>query len=144
MTKQNSDLGDSSDKTRELDGSALLKDTLNAREVYVKLYSNCKMTYDSDKLIALSGLARLFHSRLGEHETYLAGLFKGSLVSQLAWEVDFLGERPGTRPRECWAPSWSWASIGGPITMGDKAVVGMVKVLHVDVSPEADPFGPGN
>lgn len=80
--------------------------------VTVEAFTACKLTYTSDKLFAISGLARLFQERLGGSE-YLAGLWRKDLERQLLWRAAGLGL--ATRSREYRAPSWSWASIDGAV-----------------------------
>jgi len=71
------------------------------------------LTCPADKLPALSGLAKVFRRHLQQDE-YLAGLWKGTLQLDLLWylEGDHLTASQPTASR---APSWSWASIDGPI-----------------------------
>lgn len=78
----------------------------------VSQYSKRMLTVPSDKLVALSGVARVF--ALGSGKTYVAGLWKEDLVRQLTWRTDFPKETIVDMYR---APSWSWASIDGPISM---------------------------
>jgi hypothetical protein len=78
----------------------------------VEIYSNLNLTYPKDKLPAISGIARLFHqgleSLLGR---YLAGLWEKRLDQDFFWT----GGRPVPRPQPRAAPSWSWASVTGPV-----------------------------
>lgn len=75
----------------------------------VEQYSGAKLTYDSDRLPALSGIAaRQQHVTGGQ---YLAGMWRESLITQLSWEV--LGKK--SRRPEWRAPTWSWASIEGEV-----------------------------
>jgi hypothetical protein len=64
------------------------------------------LTKPSDKLPALSGLARLLSERLDDE--YVAGLWRKSLIEGLLWQG--LKVR---RVSKCRAPSWSWASVDG-------------------------------
>ena len=77
----------------------------------VYLYTGAHLTFARDKLPALSGIARRIHSQKGGQ--YLAGLWRDERIeAQLCWRVLDARERPTT-----WrAPSWSWASIEGPIS----------------------------
>lgn len=59
--------------------------------------------------MAVSGLAKRFQSDLDDD--YIAGLWKKDLGIQLCWKGQ------GIVPDEYRAPSWSWASVDGPITM---------------------------
>lgn len=78
----------------------------------VKQYSPLQLTCPDDKLPALSGLAQAM--RFKSQEGYLAGLWKETLLFDMCWTV----VSPKTKePHQArWrAPSWSWASIDGPI-----------------------------
>lgn len=78
----------------------------------VNWYSQRELTKSRDKLVAISGLARAGQSDLlGK---YVAGFWSKDLVSQLCWNVHL---KLGHRPPKYIAPSWSWASIDGPISM---------------------------
>ncbi|KAH7230086.1 heterokaryon incompatibility protein-domain-containing protein [Fusarium redolens] len=79
------------------------------------------LTVPSDKLIACSGIAK----RVAEivQDDYVAGMWRRYLEGELLWMVQG-NHQPGrwTRPREYRAPSWSWASIDGPITPGEPRI----------------------
>lgn len=53
----------------------------------VQNYVQSELTYESDRLPALSGLARQFAKHLPQQEEYLAGLWAGDLHRNLFWEV---------------------------------------------------------
>jgi len=76
----------------------------------VRDYSNCALTRADDKLPAFAGIASLFGEVTGD--VYLAGMWRSSLLEQLNWWVDQPRCRISTVYR---APSWSWASLDGPI-----------------------------
>ncbi|KAF2690627.1 HET-domain-containing protein, partial [Lentithecium fluviatile CBS 122367] len=83
----------------------------------VNFYSDCKLSKMSDKLIALAGLAE--EMRLATGDYYLAGLWKKDLEKQLCWNTTV---QPGRRHKVnrsripyYLAPSWSWASLDGPV-----------------------------
>ncbi|KAH7326984.1 heterokaryon incompatibility protein-domain-containing protein [Rhexocercosporidium sp. MPI-PUGE-AT-0058] len=76
-------------------------------------YSKCQLTYGTDKLVAISGIAAEWQSHLGEGggRRYHSGLFECTLPRSLLW---FSGG--GSLKRvEKRAPSWSWASVDGQI-----------------------------
>jgi hypothetical protein len=75
-------------------------------------YCKRSLTKEEDKLIALSGIAKAFQSRLTD-DIYLAGLWYNSLPHALLWRV--VDPAFVTRPSSYRAPSWSWASIDGRI-----------------------------
>ncbi|KAK3369693.1 heterokaryon incompatibility protein-domain-containing protein [Lasiosphaeria ovina] len=79
----------------------------------VRAYSACKLTKNSDRLIALYGVAMKIKDLLGCE--YSAGLFGRDMESQLLWEVDDI--KTSSRPETHVAPSWSWASIVGPVSV---------------------------
>jgi hypothetical protein len=82
----------------------------------VELYSARSLTVSSDKLPAISGIARLMHR--GFRCEYGAGLWKEDLPKGLCWYVeadithstDDLNESIVTTQQNNHAPSWSWAS----------------------------------
>ncbi|KAI1371806.1 heterokaryon incompatibility protein-domain-containing protein [Hypoxylon crocopeplum] len=82
-------------------------------EDLVQMYSKLDLTYDTDQLVAIGGLAQEY-SKLRRGQTYLAGLWSGTLVQDLLWETrDQDAFKP--RPAKWIAPSWSWASAGSPV-----------------------------
>jgi hypothetical protein len=89
-------------------------------EVLVKDYVNRTLEFENDKLVAISALSAyvspFFNARF-PYTKYLAGhwLSPGNhrpFLRQLFWSTDLTHSR---RPKEYRSPSWSWASIDGPI-----------------------------
>jgi hypothetical protein len=78
----------------------------------VEQYTRCSLTMDEDKLVAISGIAKLVQRKL--EDDYLAGLWRRNLPKDLLWQVreDEVGAQ---RPDRYRAPSWSWASVDGRI-----------------------------
>ncbi|KAH8880491.1 HET-domain-containing protein, partial [Thozetella sp. PMI_491] len=77
----------------------------------VEQYSDKNLSFVSDTIRALSGLASMF-SR-GHGTTYLAGLWKEDLLRGLEWYVAYNDPREVLCPKDRQkAPSWSWASVG--------------------------------
>jgi hypothetical protein len=74
-------------------------------------HSHRQLTLDSDKLPALTGVARQFQ-RTGMG-IYLAGLWLEDLLYHLCWRPR--GGDHG-RPSTYRAPTWSWASTTGRVT----------------------------
>jgi hypothetical protein len=81
-------------------------------------YTRCLLTFPKDKLVAISGMAKLFREPLSD--AYCAGLWIRRMPIELLWTR---GIRDSPKPallkstRECYrAPSWSWASIDEPVT----------------------------
>jgi hypothetical protein len=82
----------------------------------VKEYTSKDLTRGSDKLIALSGVARQFanHSlKLDVNDPkYYAGVWGSDFPRGLLWRTEDRSARRATKYR---APSWSWASLDGII-----------------------------
>lgn len=106
----------------------------------VTLFSGRLLTVTSDRLPALSGAAKKF-SRIFDDE-YLAGHWKKGIFTGLLWQPDALPPscRPTNMPYR--APSWSWASVEGPVRMlptNDKFIADFV---NASVTPKgANKFG---
>ncbi|KAK3375785.1 hypothetical protein B0T24DRAFT_525001 [Lasiosphaeria ovina] len=83
----------------------------------VDLYSECKLTYPGDKLIAISGLAKRISTVL--QDEYVAGMWRRNLENELLWAVTVANRRGLTfRAAEYRAPTWSWASVDGKLMLG--------------------------
>lgn len=88
----------------------------------VRVYSACDLIFQSDKLPAIGGRARLLQSWHGS--SYYAGLWEEDMLFQLFWTVPDCRQEngsPSTRPLEYTAPSWSWASV-----------IGYIEIMHVN------------
>jgi Heterokaryon incompatibility protein (HET) len=85
--------------------------TLNQLSTYwdanVMNYAATELTKESDKLVALSGLAKSFQNIL--QDDYLAGLWRRTLMYDLLWRTRDTAST--SRPLEYRSPSWSWASL---------------------------------
>lgn len=91
------------------------KAVLVAWDDIVEYFAARQLSFASDKLVAISGLAKdvseaLHRVRPGPHR-YLAGLWEETIISSLLWRAGHPCHRPATYR----APSWSWASIDGPV-----------------------------
>ena len=80
-------------------------------------YSRTGLTNESDKLIALAGIAELLSREI--RGLYVAGMWEKYLASQLLWRVDPIYENgrlsnPSQRPTSFRAPSFSWAAVDAP------------------------------
>lgn len=100
-------------------------------EQFIIYYSNCSFTEDSDRLIALSGVARIFEERT--KDVYLAGLWESTLPQSLTWHH----ESPAAeKPSKYTAPSWSWASTNSPVSYGvNVGNLSLVKILQAETVP---------
>lgn len=111
-------------------------------------YTRRGLTMPGDKLVAVAGLARRAHRILqGE---YLAGLWRNQIQIGLLWMID--EDASASRAPVYRAPSWSWASMDGPVSWSlidgwvqsdDGFVESAIEVIDAQVQLEAsDPFGP--
>lgn len=117
----------------------------------VNAYTKTRLTYSTDKLVALSGLAKTISREM--NCDYFAGLWKSHLVSQLLWYIepsfdqrDRTFSNPGEYDPRNSAPSFSWAAVdvaghgvAYPVTSNQKLFV-TVQDTVVD-PPSNDPFG---
>jgi hypothetical protein len=91
----------------------------------------CKLTKPQDKLVAISGIAKLFQASLSA-DTYLAGLWKNNLAYGLLWRSATYEPSPLVRvPHR--APSWSWASVEGKILAEGRKYVVSDEAVFVQV-----------
>lgn len=114
----------------------------------VEDYSRRDLAFVEDKLAAIAGLARRAHRILGSD--YLAGLWTHRLHIGLAWQVPM--DMRATRAPVYRAPSWSWASMDGPVSYDrsdgfvqsdDGFLESAIHLLDSSVSlMGSDPFGP--
>jgi hypothetical protein len=77
----------------------------------VEEYSHRDLTYSTDKLPAISGIAVAVSNNLG---SYMAGLWSANIRECLGWKV--IGDECRKAPREYRAPSWSWAAVDGRVS----------------------------
>jgi hypothetical protein len=82
----------------------------------VTRYTQCHLTFESDKFVALAGLAQQTCQLLGVDQTeYLAGIWRATIPNGLLWRA-----RPHVRRRKRVlerAPSRSWACMNGEVLM---------------------------
>jgi len=92
-------------------------------------YTSRKLTHASDKLPALSGLAKVYEDKF--EDKYLVGLWQNSLIDNLLWHTFGRGVTRTTKYR---APSWSWANCDGMIVFNGPIdrPMGMVIDYQVD------------
>jgi hypothetical protein len=109
-------------------------------------YTSSRLTFMSDRLIALSGIAREVHKIV--KTAYFAGMWQDHLPHTLLWRSH--GASEGIKSPDYIAPSWSWASVGRPIyfateTRGPESasVYSCVTIIevHTELANPADPFG---
>ena len=82
----------------------------------VEHYSQTSLTYQSDRAVALSGLAD--ECRRLTNDEYLCGLWKGDLIFQLLWSLKPT-VKTSTRIHNMAFPSWSWLSVDAGVEYPD-------------------------
>lgn len=104
-------------------------------------YSGLKLTFPSDRLPAISGLAKQFQKYRSDR--YLAGLWEDTFKQDLLWNVS--ADHPPPRSQPWRAPTWSWASVDCKVNFmpHDKEGVFQFSVEEVSCTPAGpDPTGP--
>ena len=109
----------------------------------VRMYSRGELTFNSDKLIAISGVAKfLKHIWRDESVRYLAGLWSYQLETSLVWSSHKGTQLAGD---EYLASSWSWASVNGSIHTAfyyhERHYELLFNVFEVQTEPINDTFG---
>lgn len=86
-------------------------------------YIERELTFESDRLLAISGVAQKVGILLDGTDEYIAGFWKNDLCHGLCWTA-WKGMPAKPQPR--WAsertplfPSWSWCSMNKPVTWND-------------------------
>jgi hypothetical protein len=98
------------DIRRDLPVYKMVEDPVLSWRKTVLEYTTLNLTYESDRLPALSALAaRMLRRREGVG--YIAGMWRDSLLADLAWTR---GHRLYPRS-ETLLPSWSWAATRGAV-----------------------------
>jgi hypothetical protein len=94
----------------------------------VQDFTSLQLTFHTDRLPAIAGLATEF-AKGAQPRSYMAGIWKSSLLEDLLWARDTerevferrkrlaAGQKSNGAPsnRATAAPSWSWASCAGPV-----------------------------
>ncbi|RKK11296.1 hypothetical protein BFJ66_g8908 [Fusarium oxysporum f. sp. cepae] len=130
--------------TRELNAEKTVTDEEMFLYVWASVvaqYSVGKLSKETDKLIAIDGVAEQLTS-IVPREQYLKGLWKQeSLPLSLLWRTETEEEPPSTRV----APSWSWASVYTPVDFNflfraqtePKVVTKIIDIIAPDDEPES-------
>ncbi|KAF7916380.1 uncharacterized protein EAE98_010680 [Botrytis deweyae] len=108
-------------------------------------YCQRKLTYDTDKLPAISGLSRLLQPAIGGD--YLAGLWSCDLLDELCWVPEMKLGCSHIKPYR--APSWSWAVTNDRVKFHRGTIIAPqdriaeLKVIDYHVIPkvENNPYG---
>ena len=116
-------------------------------------YSRTNVTFSTDRLVALSGLARAIQLQTGDD--YMAGLWRRSFLRDLCWETEKVKSSSDISldSVQFRAPTWSWASLYVPVEFQSGRYPGIdfyvlgypastIKVIRIDmVLSSGDPLG---
>ncbi|KAI6342350.1 hypothetical protein MCOR07_009990 [Pyricularia oryzae] len=81
----------------------------------VEMYCKTRLTKQTDRLVALSGLVKAYSTYI--NDTYVGGMWKKSLESELMWFKEHgIGEAASSTDYIC--PSFLWASASLPCNLG--------------------------
>lgn len=101
----------------------------------VESYTACKLTFQSDKLIACSGLAKIIQARI--EDEYVAGMWRKYLEHELLWQPEVPNP---SQQKKSHLPSWTWASTDRPCRRDPVQYYGtlLYKVESVDLQYASD------
>jgi hypothetical protein len=111
----------------------------------VRIYALRSLTNPDDRLEALAGIAAIT-APLWDSK-YYAGLWEHDMKSQLGWRLDNGAFLHDWNWRGLQAPSWSWASVNGPVCNVVQFVRSETprgaKIISCEVTPahSENPFG---
>ncbi|KAH7356439.1 hypothetical protein BKA65DRAFT_494709 [Rhexocercosporidium sp. MPI-PUGE-AT-0058] len=117
----------------------------------VEEYTQRKFTKISDRLVAISSLARIYSDMI-RNPTYVAGLWKEDLIRGLLWHIKGATLIPRgfaddvLNSHEAF-PSWSWASAGyeavtnDPKTNNSLCNLSEIEDTRINLIDPRDPFG---
>ncbi|RSL56045.1 hypothetical protein CEP53_006894 [Fusarium sp. AF-6] len=114
---------------------------------HVSDYSRRALTVPSDKLPAMSAIAKALSHKLAQENassTYLAGLWEVDLPRGLMWGAISRSYAPHVSIYR--APSWSWATTDSPVTFCDRLPWAFCSEYSTDlriVNCEVCPSNPG-
>lgn len=114
----------------------------------VESYTLRFLTFETDKLPAISGVASKVLEFLPSRPKYLAGLWQDNLAEDLCWYTFNPSFEYSTSlkqfPQKYRAPSWSWASVNGGVTFHfiDDDIQNLITVADAHCTvPGVNPFG---
>lgn len=117
----------------------------------IEEYTQKRFKHISDRLMAISGLAKIFSNTIRSHE-YAAGLWKPDLIRGLIWHIKGAKLISRQSSHDIQAintafPSWSWASVGYEIVKNSQKnnsnflALSQVEDVQIDLVDQRYPFG---
>jgi hypothetical protein len=117
----------------------------------VEDYTPRRFKHIQDRLVAISGLAKLFGDLIQDDE-YVAGLWRRDMTRGLSWHVSGAKLIPSKTTQSFSVPtdkfpSWTWASVGYDVVVNDHAKqdalrsFSVIEDVQLDLVDPANPFG---
>ena len=117
----------------------------------IEEYTQRRFKRISDRLVAISGLAKIFSNTIRSHE-YVAGLWRPDLIRGLLWHIKGTNLIPRQSSDSMRAvnnafPSWSWASVGYEVVKNSRKnnntfqALSRVEDVQIDLVDQRQPFG---
>lgn len=143
---------------KDNDGSVLtselaLRKIIAQWRLLVDMYSDCELTVRTDKLVAISAIARRMATYLGDG-SYVTGMWRQSLEHSLLWmKLSPASEPAHAQPTSYLAPSWSWVSVEGSVSFHGENIESVwpldqgnrqfaeVEDVQLEYTPDGDVFG---
>lgn len=100
----------------------------------VREFSRRSLSFEKDKLPAISALANKFQTISGDQ--YLAGLWQNDMLRGLLWSA--YPTVTLVKPPRWRAPSWSWASVNNPIIyrrLPGPTGIALAEIISCSVTP---------
>lgn len=97
----------------------------------IEAYSRLDLTYRTDTLPAIAALAQRM-SRLRPNDTYLAGMWRNTLLSDIQWHRVRNYPRKYSPRQEFELPTWSWATTQGARFTSTHSTLHSVEILGLD------------
>ena len=119
------------------DGAPQLQDqAFDFWRTVVEDYSGCNMTFDTDKLLALSAVVSFYQMQFGD-DRYLWGIWAKHLPYALLWRVLPMHDRPNSAAESPFrrlanniAPTWTWASVAARVRFNSRRHNLITAVVH--------------
>ncbi|KAF4333464.1 het domain protein [Fusarium beomiforme] len=108
----------------------------NWRSEIVPAYTQLDLTFPTDRLPAIQGLANAAH-KLRSDDEYISGLWRKTMKADLLWHRN-AGDLVNRRIKKGGAPTWSWASITGPVEYRDRITPSDSELEILDIITSED------
>lgn len=89
--------------------AALRRDFRKNWPFIVRAYTEAKLSFYSDKALAIAGIARAM--AMESNDAYCLGLWKSTFIRDLCWVSEQAKSWRGTSSKDVLFPTWSWLSL---------------------------------